>query len=136
MEKRTAPPYPRPDRPVLAAIGLVLVVATILFLRNDREHEWRWDQAQVKQLVTEKYGADLAKTVPSGMQQIWVPAMGRADRCVTCHQATRWKGFETADNPWKTHPQEILGTHPPETYGCTSCHGGQGLGGGSGAAHR
>jgi cytochrome c551/c552 len=67
------------------------------------------------------------KTVPSGMQQIWVPALGRADRCTTCHQATSWKGFETADNPYKTHPPEILRTHPPETYGCTSCHGGQGF---------
>ena len=39
-------------------------------------------------------GADKAKTVPSGLQQIWVPALGRADRCITCHQAVRWKGFE------------------------------------------
>jgi cytochrome c2 len=61
------------------------------------------------------------------MQQIWVPAMGRADRCITCHQATNWKGFEAAENPWKTHPPEVLRTHPPETYGCTSCHGGQGF---------
>jgi cbb3-type cytochrome oxidase cytochrome c subunit len=53
--------------------------------------------------------------------------MGRADRCVTCHQATRWKGFESADHPWRTHPAEILKSHPPETYGCTSCHGGQGF---------
>ncbi len=127
MEKRTDSPYPRIDRPVLAIIGLVLVVATFLFLRNDREHEWRWYQAQFKQQVAEKFGADLAKTVPSGMQQIWVPALGRADRCTTCHQATNWKGFEAADNPWKTHPADILRTHPPETYGCTSCHGGQGF---------
>ena len=63
-----------------------LAVATILFLRNDREHEWRWYQAQFKQQVGEKFGADLARTVPSGMQQIWVPALGRADRCTTCHQ--------------------------------------------------
>ena len=127
MEKRTDSPYPRLDRPVLAVIGVVLVIATILFLRNDREHEWRWYQAEFKKLVTEKYGKDLAKTVPSGMQQIWVPSMSRADRCVTCHQATNWKGFETADHPFRTHPQAILRSHPPETYGCTSCHGGQGF---------
>jgi cytochrome c2 len=127
MEKRTDSPYPRLDRPVLAVIGVVLVIATILFLRNDREHEWRWYQAEFKRLVTEKYGKDLAKTVPSGMQQVWVAPLGRADRCVTCHQATNWKGFETADHPFRTHPQAILRSHPPETYGCTSCHGGQGF---------
>jgi cytochrome c551/c552 len=126
MEKRTDSPYPRRDRPVLAVIGVVLVVATILFLRNDREHEWRWYQMEFRKKVAEKYGADKARTVPSGMQQIWVPAMGRADRCITCHQAIGWKGFESEANPWKTHPQQILRTHPPETYGCTACHGGQG----------
>jgi cytochrome c551/c552 len=76
--------------------------------------------------VAEKYGAEKAKTVPTGMQQVFVPSLGRADRCVTCHQATGWKGFETAEHPFKTHPQEILRSHPPEVYGCTSCHGGQG----------
>jgi len=126
MEKRTDSPYPRLDRPVLAAIGVVLALATVLFLRNDREHEWRWYQVEFKKLVTETYGVEMAKTVPSGMQQIWVPSLGRADRCVTCHQATHWKGFEGAEHPWKTHPPEILRSHPPEVYGCTSCHGGQG----------
>jgi cytochrome c2 len=126
MEKRTDSPYPRLDRPVLAAIGLVLVAATVLFLRNDREHEWRWYQAEFKRLVAEKYGADRSRTVPSGMQQIWAASLDRADRCVTCHQATQWKGFESAEHPFRTHPQEILRRHPPEAFGCTACHGGQG----------
>jgi cytochrome c2 len=126
MEKRTDSPYPRRDRPVLAVIGVVLAVATVLFLRNDREHEWRWYQAGFRDLVAEKYGAEMAGTVPAGMQQVWISSLGRADRCVTCHQATHWKGFEAAENPWRTHPQEILKSHPPETFGCTACHGGQG----------
>jgi len=126
MEKRSDSPYPRLDRPVLAVVGVLLVVSTLLFARNDREHEWRWYQAEFKRLVAEKYGADKAKTVPSGLQQIWVPAMQRADRCVTCHQATHWKGFEDAEHPFRTHPQEILKSHPAEKFGCTACHGGQG----------
>jgi cbb3-type cytochrome oxidase cytochrome c subunit len=52
--------------------------------------------------------------------------MGRADRCITCHQATSWAGFESAENPHRTHPAEILRSHPPEKYGCSACHGGQG----------
>ena len=64
--------------------------------------------------------------MPAGLQQIWVPALGRADRCVTCHQAMAWKGFETAEEPYRTHPAEPLKTHPIEKFGCTSCHGGQG----------
>ncbi len=77
MEKRSDSPYPRLDRPVLAAIGVLLVVSTLLFLRNDREHEWRWYQAEFRNLVAQKYGEEMAKTVPAGMRQIWAPALGR-----------------------------------------------------------
>ena len=127
MEKRTDSPYPRLDRPVLAVIGVLLVVSTILFARNDREHEWRYYQWEFKRQVGEKFGADKAKTVPRGLQQIFVPSLGRADRCVTCHQATGWRGFETASEPFRTHPGEPLKRHPPEKFGCTACHGGQGF---------
>lgn len=126
MEKRSDSPYPRVDRPVLAVVGVLLVISTLLFARNDREHEWRYYQAEFKRLVAEKFGAEKAKVVPSGMQQIWVPALGHADRCTSCHQALRARGFEEAEHPHKTHPPEILKTHPPEKFGCTACHGGQG----------
>jgi len=126
MERRTNSPYPRLDRPVLAILGLLLVLSTVLFTRGDREHEWRYYQWDFKRLVGEKFGAAKARTVPSGLQQIWVPALGHADRCTTCHQAAQWTGFESADEPFRTHPREILRSHPVETFGCTSCHGGQG----------
>ena len=126
MEKRTDSPYPRRDRPLLAVIGVLLVAATVLFFVRDREHEWRYYQYEFKRLVAEKLGADKASTVPRGLQQIWVPALGRADRCVSCHQATTFKGFETAEHPYRTHPPALLKSHPPEKFGCTSCHGGQG----------
>jgi cytochrome c2 len=126
VEQRTNSPYPKLDRPVLAAVGLVLVAGAILFTINDRAHEWRYYQYAFTQVVAEKLGADKARTVPTGLQQIWVPSLGRADRCVTCHQAVSWKGFERADEPFRTHPVEPLRNHPVEKFGCSSCHGGQG----------
>jgi cbb3-type cytochrome oxidase cytochrome c subunit len=126
MEKRTDSPYPRVDRPLLALIGLLVVVSTVLFAMNDREHEWRYYQREFRQQVAERFGEDKAKTVPSGTKQIWVPALARADRCITCHQAVNWKGFEDAEEPHRTHSPELLKHHPPEKFGCTSCHGGQG----------
>jgi cytochrome c2 len=126
MEQRTNSPYPRLDRPVLAIVGLLLVLGALLFTVNDREHEWRFYQYDFKRVVAEKLGYDKGRTVPSGLQQIWVPSLGRADRCVTCHQAVSWKGFETAEEPYRTHPPEPLRNHPVEKFGCTSCHGGQG----------
>jgi len=126
MEKRTSSPYPRLDRPVLALVGLVLVVSTVLFAWSDRQHDWRYYQYRFRNMVTEKLGADKAAPIPKGPQQIWVADLRRADRCITCHQAVVWKGFESADEPWRTHPIEPLKRHPIERYGCTACHGGQG----------
>lgn len=135
MEQRTTSPYAKRDRPVLAVIGVLLVVAAVLFTRNDREHEWRYYQYVFKQIVGEKLGAEKARTVPTGLQQIWVPSLGHADRCVTCHQATTWKGFENVAAPFRTHPVEPLKNHPIEKFGCTSCHGGQGWAVDVGPAH-
>jgi cbb3-type cytochrome oxidase cytochrome c subunit len=126
MEKRTDSPDPRIDRPVLALVGVLVIVSTILFARNDREHEWRYYQREFRDMVAERFGAEKAATVPTGTKQIWVPALGHADRCITCHQAVSWKGFEDAEQPYRTHPPEPLRNHPPEKFGCTSCHGGQG----------
>ncbi len=126
MEQRTSSPYPGKDRPVLAVIGILLVVSTVVFAVTDHRKDWRWYQAEFRKMVAEKFGAEKAATLPAGMKQIWVKDLGRADRCITCHQGILWKGFETAEHPWKTHPSEPLKAHPVEEYGCTACHGGQG----------
>jgi len=56
--------------------------------------------------------------------------VARADRCQTCHMAINRPGFENAAQPFRTHPQrEVLladSAHPPEKFGCTTCHEGQG----------
>ncbi|MFN8061756.1 MAG: c-type cytochrome [Vicinamibacterales bacterium] len=126
MEQRTNSPYPGLDRPILAVVGLVLVVSTILFAWADRAHDWRYYQYEFKSRVAEKFGADKASTVPSGVQQVWVPGLRRADRCTTCHLGVSWPGFENAEHPFKTHPTDPFKAHPIEKYGCTACHGGQG----------
>jgi len=54
--------------------------------------------------------------------------VARVDRCESCHAGINKPGFDDAPNPYKTHPQRelILGKHPPEKFGCTPCHQGQG----------
>jgi len=126
MEKRTNSPYPHIDRPVLAVIGVVLVASTILFGWSDWRKDWRYHQREFRGMVADKFGAGKAETLPKGMQQTWAPELRRADRCITCHQATNWKGFESAEHPYRSHPAAILKAHPVEKFGCTVCHGGQG----------
>jgi mono/diheme cytochrome c family protein len=56
--------------------------------------------------------------------------VARVDRCQTCHMAINRPGFEKEANPFKTHPRrEVLladNAHPPDKFGCTGCHEGQG----------
>ncbi|HEX9103345.1 MAG TPA: hypothetical protein VF997_14130, partial [Polyangia bacterium] len=63
MEKRTSSPFPRRDRPLLAIIGVVLVVPTVLIAMSERAHDWRYWQWEFKQQVTEKYGPEKAAGV-------------------------------------------------------------------------
>ena len=55
--------------------------------------------------------------------------LARVDRCQSCHVGIDKRGFEDQPNPHKTHPQFdlVIGKHPPELFGCTSCHNGQGV---------
>ncbi len=135
MEKRTNSPYPSIDRPVMALVGVVLVIGTALFMWSDRAHDWRYYQMEFTRMVAEQLGEEKAADVPTGLQQIWVADLERADRCTTCHQAISWKGFEKAEHPYRTHPEAPLKTHPVEDFGCTSCHGGQGWAIDTAAAH-
>jgi cytochrome c2 len=114
------------DRWALAAAGVLLVVASVLLTLNGVRRDWRTYQSEFRQLVDGKFGPARAASVTAGVQQIWVPGLARTDRCITCHRATGWPGFEAAEEPFRTHPAGVLKTHPVERFGCTVCHGGQG----------
>ncbi len=115
------------DSILLYSFGGVAFIITGLIFWNYFTPEWKDYQQEFQEMVEQKYGAQRASQVPHGLQQIWVKDLNRVDRCVTCHQGMEWKGLEGAPNPFKSHPQEILKTHPLNRYGCTACHGGQGF---------
>lgn len=56
----------------------------------------------------------------------------KVDRCTTCHVFIDQKGYEEQENPYKTHPKidelavGLNSAHPMKTFGCTSCHQGEG----------
>ena len=55
----------------------------------------------------------------------------KVDRCTTCHQGIDQKGFETAPQPFTTHPElelYVKGPHAIDRVGCTVCHLGRGRG--------
>ena len=68
----------------------------------------------------------LRKTSPQ-IQQIALGHLNWADRCTTCHLGIEDPQFAGALQPFKMHPAPFLSWHPPEQFGCTPCHRGQGL---------
>ena len=107
----------------LASIAMLLLTGFIFY--GYYTPEWKSYQAEFRRLIAEKLGPERAAVAPTGLQQVYVKELDKADRCVTCHQGVEWKGLESAPEPFRTHPKEILEKHPIALYGCTSCHGGQ-----------
>lgn len=61
-----------------------------------------------------------------GIKVIEIPELGLRDRCTTCHVAMNDLRMFGEENSLKPHPSSYLQQHPPERFGCTTCHGGQG----------
>jgi cytochrome c2 len=116
----------RKDLLWLYSFGLVTLLLTGYLVWGYVQPEWKEYQEQFISLVAERFGRQKAAQVPSGLQQVWLKDLNRADRCTTCHLGIEWKGLDSAAQPFKSHPKEILQKHPIEQFGCTPCHGGQG----------
>ncbi|MEW6511230.1 MAG: c-type cytochrome [Bacteroidota bacterium] len=114
------------DRLWVSIAGLALLAVMGFISYTAFVPEWRQYQSEFRDLVEEKFGPERAATVPSGLLQVYVRELDKADRCITCHVAYEWKGLENAPEPFRTHPAEILQHHTVRKYGCTTCHGGQG----------
>jgi mono/diheme cytochrome c family protein len=111
-----------------AALGLAfLAIFSWVFFR-EQGAEWRSAQARFRELqAAVKNPHQLAQSaVAAGLQQVWLPDLGRVDRCTTCHLGVDDPAFAKAPALFRPHPGTWLTTHPVEKYGCTVCHSGQG----------
>ena len=62
---------------------------------------------------------------PPEIHQVLLPGLQRVDRCTTCHLGVEDPTMKNAPEPFRYHAG--LGPHIPSKFGCTICHGGQGL---------
>ncbi len=84
---------------------------------------------------------EAARARPVEIKQIYIPELDVVDRCESCHTGVRDPLFADAVQPFTSHPsvfslwredpsgfswKGILDVHPPERFGCTTCHRGQG----------
>jgi mono/diheme cytochrome c family protein len=111
-----------------AALGLGFLAIFSWVFFKEQGAEWRAAQARFRKLETSlKNPHQLAQSPGAGgVRQVWLPDLGRVDRCTTCHLGVDDPAFATAPAPFRSHPGTWLNTHPVERFGCTVCHDGQG----------
>jgi cytochrome c2/nitrate reductase cytochrome c-type subunit len=113
---------------MFAGLGLAFLMIFSWVLFHEGTAEWRTTQARFRRLeTTVKNPHQLAQSASvAGLRQIWLPDLGRIDRCGTCHLGIDDPAFTSAPSPFAAHPGTWLSTHPTDRFGCTACHDGQG----------
>ncbi len=135
---------------------LIFAALSYYVFRSETEREWIKHQRRFQRVYEEKIleklhspevaGDALAKekwekqlrevkaTQPQ-LHRIYLPDANLRDLCTTCHLGINNPLFADSQEPFRTHPGQILEKHPPEKFGCTICHNGQGVGTTTEAAH-
>jgi len=119
---------------VLSLVAFVLILAAALQANTPS-----WKAYQRRFLVLESQGEPNAAAksavlgTPLEVHQVLLPGLQRVDRCTTCHLGVDDPTMKNAPEPFRFHAD--LGPHVSARYGCTICHGGQGLATEKDAAH-
>lgn len=114
------------------AILFLLLIAAIV---EDQFRPWMPYQREYRKIQASAEEGAVRKSImsrPIELKQILANDLGQVDRCITCHQGMDPLATPTLENnftaqPHKAHPGDFIKTHSVEKFGCTICHGGQGL---------
>ncbi len=119
------------DRMPKVFFGLSLVVLTVVAgaVWQASRPSWKNQQSQFYRLEAQQEPNAAAKDAvlrtPLAIKQILLPGLHRVDRCTTCHLGVEDPTLKSAAQPFRFHPD--LRPHTVAKFGCTICHGGQGL---------
>ena len=109
--------------PVLALLSFLLLIGLAW---KDYDRPYLEYQRKFKALLDQKStGSSKPVEFRFGYRQRWSKELGRVDRCETCHLGLDDPRFKDAPQPFTTHP--VIAEHAYEKFGCTECHGGQGM---------
>ena len=112
----------------LATLALMIIAA----LQENVYPQWRQTRTEyaeiLQQKATDDRGRMIADQFEIGLDQNVLPELRKVDRCITCHAGIDDPRMADQDEnkPFRTHPGDFLVNHPPQKYGCTICHQGQG----------
>ena len=121
---------------LVASLASLLCVLAVAY--REYTPQWRREQDTFRQDLISRGAFAAAAAVPENIEQIWLPALDRVDRCISCH--VNYDGsistLPDLSPPFDRHPDlPYMGKHPFPTFGCTACHGGQGFATDEAGAH-
>ena len=122
---------------VLCISGIFCFFTLVLALTYDANREWKTYQKEFYRLEAAK-APDAEKkqdilNTPLAIKQTVVNALGRVDRCETCHLGVERPKNKEEKEPFRYHKNH--NQHSFQKFGCTVCHEGQGLATTTKAAH-
>jgi mono/diheme cytochrome c family protein len=111
----------------LLASSTILFILLIMITRGTQP-EWKLYQQMylLKAIAFTDSGQQHAKNSVPRIHQLDLQDINRIDRCMTCHAGIENASMSNQPIPFRTHTGKLLKQHPPERFGCTICHGGQG----------
>jgi len=130
--------FERFDFPALVLLSVLFFALVAAGVVREEASDWRPIQDRFVRVLEQHGQLSAARSFKPGIRQIWIPALERVDRCVTCHLGWEWGGTlpDSVPAPLAPHPAlPYLDAHPFAEFGCTPCHGGQGFATQTGAAH-
>ena len=112
---------------ISAAIFVVFMGMTAY---REATPEWRDHQIAYREFLVKNTRdaemQDKARALPVEVQQIYLGSLDVVDRCTSCHIGVEMPLMANAAQPLTQHSGEYLQNHPPDRFGCTVCHYGQG----------
>ena len=107
-------------------LSLLILLFFVWQIWKDYNRPYLSYQKAFRRLLAEKGGGESElSNFQLGIRQRWLEKLNRVDRCETCHLGVDDPRFRNAPQPYRTHPDPDR--HTFEKFGCTVCHGGQGL---------
>lgn len=109
--------------------GLILFGSFLLILQDDFNQEWKQIQQGFATIEENRFYSttESGDFEDFGIKQTVISGLNRIDRCETCHLGIENKKYEQSEQPFSTHPGDLLTKHKVKEFGCTSCHLGQGF---------
>lgn len=115
---------------ILLIASIVVIGFIGLATYSELSSEWKQHQAEYKDYVVKHAKDEAAKKraakIETGVQQIFIGSLKKADRCMSCHIGVENPMMTKVDQPYKVHSGDYLTNHPVSKFGCTICHYGQG----------